>query len=107
MRQGHLVPGPSGNTNIVYCAGIHALLKKKRKKHEILRFYSIFFFLSLDFFGLLLLTTRKMYRLISMNIEEDFAVTAARLCSLILFPVLDEDEDIDECRFFLNAVGIF
>ena len=41
------------------CAGIHSLFTKK---DEFLRFYSIFFFVSLDFLGLLLLTTREMYR---------------------------------------------
>ena len=36
-----------------------------------------------------------------MNIEEDFAVAAACFCIANTVTVLDEDEDRDECSFFV------
>ena len=77
--------------------------KKKKKKNELLCFYSIFFFVSLDFFGLLLLTTRKMYRQTSMK---TLLLLLPVCVSLILFPVLGEDEDIGVRRFFLSVLAI-
>ena len=41
-----------------------------------------------------------------MNIEEDFALLLPVCVSLILFPVLGEDEDIGERRFFLSVLAI-